>query len=310
MYRIWSGGYQERKMQSMLMQTIRAHFVRACLVVGERTNQQMDTSIRDQIWEVMSADMDPFRPQPALTIREPVTPDRPTKPVEPNAPERPVKSEEDDAESVEDTKLSPQQRLEKQKKTITEKLDKIRARQGTAKQTAKQKENDPKELAKLEEKLKEVTTKLDKLVAKTSKPNFEKWTPTWTKHFKTAAGSTEVTAELKDDFVEFVNSKTPEQFKKFDILGIAKAYFEERNAAGTGLEPAPTEHVVSEPPKVERIDMEVDEDDDEDMHEVTYDGELYVVGEVTRKVYKATDEGDIPVTDLDTVQAVMKKLNL
>lgn len=335
-----------------MMDVVRKHLFRAVATVACRTG--MDMSIAQKIWNEMAITMvavpDPHpvpavvREGPALLAaapadepdygdREPggwirTTPKRPTKPVEPMAPPRPVKPEPE-AESVagseekEDTKLTPQQKLERQKQTTTEKLDKLRARQGTAKQTAKQKEADPKEIAKLEEKLAELNTKLEKFVAKAAKPNFEKWTPTWTKHFKTAADGARmvVNDDTKTGFVQYLNRLTPEAFKKPSYLEHAQEYFKQRAAAGVGLVADPAAKPVSKPEPVPEPEEELDEeeveiavakpedDDDEEVYEVTYDGELYTVGEHSRKVYKVTDEGDVPVTHLDDIKAVLGKLD-
>ena len=313
----------ESTMQSMILQNIRSHFIRACLVVGERSGQQMDTSIREQIWAEMvgevyvppvvrqTTEVPLLAAAPAEEVdyealgRAPggfSTPKRPTKPVEPKAPARPAKPADEESvaesEEKEDTKLSPQQKLEKQKNTTTEKLDKLRARQGTAKQTAKQKEADPKEIAKLEEKLKDINAKL----AKAQKPNFEKWTPTWTKHFKTAADAAkmEVNEDTKGGFVDYLNRLTLEEFKKPSYLEHATRYFQQRAAAGVGLLPDPAE---------KKEEAAAGDDDDEEVYEVTYDGELYTVGEHSRKVYKVTEEGDVPVTHLDDIKAVLSKLD-
>lgn len=329
------------KMQTEILNVLRTNFLRAVATVASRYGEsQVDTSICEEIWDEMVGT--PAMPAPPAIVRQEMTirtveevepagyrtPQRPTKPVEPMAPPRPVKEPEEEesvagSEEKEDTKLTPQQRLEKQKRTTTDKLDKLRARQGTAKQNAKQKEADPKEIAKLEEKLKEIDGKLEKLVAKATKPNFEKWTPTWTKHFKTAADTAkmEVNDDTKEGLVQFVNSLTTEAFKKGSILEHAQAYFRQRAAAGVGLIP----DASAKTPEPEEEDEEgmtqdykgraaevveaEDGDDDEENYEVTYDGEMYIVGERTRAVYKATDEGDVRVRDLDTVEAVLKKLD-
>ena len=297
----------ESTMQSMILQNIRSHFIRACLVVGERRGQQMDTSIREQIWAEMVGE-EYIAPPPAIVrnVGQELLAAAPANHVEsPETPKRPAPVKAADTESVasdekEDTKLTPQQKLEKQKNVATEKLDKLRARQGTAKQTAKQKEADPKEIAKLEEKLKEINTKL----AKTQKPNFEKWTPTWTKHFKTAADTAKINVneETKGDFVDYLNRLSAEEFKKPSYLEHAQRYFQQRAAAGTGLVPDPEI-------KKEEVVVAPEPDDDEEVYEVTYDGELYTVGENSRKVYKVTDEGDVPVTRLDDIKSVLAKLD-
>lgn len=296
------------------MNAIRKNLFRAVAAIA------MDTSVAEKIWAVMtgmpvvehqevkirSISEELLAAAPTNQVLSPETPKKPTKPVEPKAPVKKEMEEESVAES-EDTKLSPQQKLEKQKNTVTEKLDKLRARQGTAKQTAKQKEADPKEIAKLEEKLKELTTKM----AKAQKPNFEKWTPTWTKHFKTAADAakTEVNEDTKTGFVDYLNRLAPEEFKKPSYLEHAQQYFKQRAAAGVGLlpDPAAKDDGYGAPERPNWV--EGPEDEDEDVYEVTYDGELYTVGERSRKVYKVTEEGDVPVTHLDDIKAVLSKLD-
>ena len=166
---------------------------------------------------------------------------------------------------------------------------------------------DPKEIAKLEEKIKEINAKLEKFVAKAQKPNFEKWTPTWTKHFKTAADAVklEVNDDTKGGFVQYLNALTPEEFKKPSYLEHATRYFQQRTAAGVGLLPDPAVKEEEEAP----VAVGGGDDDDEEVYEVTYDGELYTVGEHSRKVYKVTEEGDVPVTHLDDIKAVLAKLD-
>ena len=346
-------------MQTTILNAIRSNFLRAVATVASRHGEpQMDTSVCEEIWAEMIGT--PAMPEPPAIVRQGLTirtvqdellaaapaaqveefnggmggtfatPKRPTKPVEPMAPERQVKPADEESvagsEEKEDTKLTPQQRLEKQKRTTTDKLDKLRARQGTAKQNAKQKEADPKEIAKLEEKLKEIDGKLEKFVAKAAKPNFEKWTPTWTKHFKTAADAAkmEVDDDTKAGLVQFVNSLTPEAFKKGAILEHAQAYFKQRAAAGVGLVP----DASAKKPEPEEEDeagetqdykgraadvvaAEAEPDADEENYEVTYDGELFLVGETSRAVFRAGegDAADERVRDLDTVAAVLKKLD-
>lgn len=329
------------KMETTILNAIRTSFLRAVATVASRHGEdQVDTSICEEIWTEMVGT--PAIAEPPAIVRQEMTirtvadddtagyhtPPRPTKPVEPMAPARSVKEPEEESvaesEEKEDTKLTPLQRLEKQKRTTTEKLDKLRARQGTAKQNAKQKEADPKEISKLEEKLKEIDGKLEKLTAKATKPNFEKWTPTWTKHFKTAADGAkmEVNEDTKSGLVDYVNRLTPEAFKKGSILEHAQAYFRQRAAAGVGLipdastkKPEPEEEDEEGETQAykgraaEVVAAEAEADDDEENYEVTYDGEMYIVGERSRAVFKATDEGDVRVRDLDTVQAVLKKLD-
>ena len=159
-----------------------------------------NTVLREKVWAAMNGDASPVIP-PA-----PETPPRLARHTAepPGAPARPVRDMEVEevAESVskldldgDDAKLTPVQKVEKQLAATQEKLDKIRARQGTKKQTAKQKENDPAEIAKLEAKIPELQTKLEKeklkeekksgggkkaeKPAKEDKPkeNFPKWTP-------------------------------------------------------------------------------------------------------------------------------------
>lgn len=330
-------------MQTTILNAIRSNFLRAVATVASRYgDDQVDTSICEEIWAEMVGT--PAMPEPPAIMRQGLTirsvqdellaaaptahvlstPQRPTKPVEPMAPPRLAKESEEESvagsEEKEDTKLTPQQRLEKQKRTTTDKLDKLRARQGTAKQNAKQKEADPKEIAKLEEKLKELDGKLEKFVAKAAKPNFEKWTPTWTKHFKTAADAAkmEVNDDTKAGLVQFVNSLTPEAFKKGAILEHAQAYFKQRAAAGVGLVPDASakeeEDGQTQDYKGRAADLVAAEDEpdlNEENYEVTYDGELFLVGETSRAVFRAGegDEADVRVRDLETIDAVLKKLD-
>jgi len=38
-----------------------------------------------------------------------------------------------------------------------------------------------------------------------------------------------------------------------------------------------------------------------------YDHETFIVGTITKKVYRVTEQGDVPVQDLDLISAVLKK---
>jgi hypothetical protein len=167
----------------------------ACMEVEVEEN----TVLREKVWAAMMGDKSPAIPA------APATPPRLARHTAepPGAPARPAREMEVEelAESVSkldleegDAKLTPIQKLEKQLAATQDKLDKIRARQGTKKQTAKQKENDPAEIAKLEAKIPELQTKLEKekvkeekksgggkkeKPAKEDKPkeNFPKWSP-------------------------------------------------------------------------------------------------------------------------------------
>lgn len=159
-------------------------FQSACVSMEVEEN----TVLREKVWAVMNGDASPAIPS------APMTPPRLARHTAepPGAPKR-VKKEavEELAESVrkldlgEDDKLTPVQKIEKQLAATQEKLDKVRARQGTKKQTAKQKETDPTEIAKLEAKIPELQTKLEKEKLKSGggkkeekpKENFPKWTP-------------------------------------------------------------------------------------------------------------------------------------
>jgi hypothetical protein len=239
------------------------------ITVGDRRGTPMDTSICEEIWQEMC--LQDGEPAPE---QEPVA----------------------DQEEAEDTKLPPKQRLEKQIQAATEKLDKIRARQGSAKQTNKQKESDPKEIEKLEAKLTALNTKLGKFTEK--KGNFEKWTPTWKKHFATSADAAgqEVSESLKTDFVSWVDKLPSDEFKKKSYSDLATQFF----SAGTGLvkkEDAPHPNTPA-----------LQEDDDEDLDVIVYDDEEYAIGAVSRRVYKQNELGiDTPVLDLALCSAVLKK---
>lgn len=168
-------------------------FSNACMEVEVEEN----TVLREKVWAAMNGDASPAIPA------APATPPRLARHTAepPGAPKRQKREEvEELAESVSkldlsdaasdaDAKLTPVQKIEKQLAATQDKLDKIRARQGTKKQTPKQKENDPAEIAKLEAKIPELQTKLEKEKVKEEKKsgggkkedkpkeNFPKWSP-------------------------------------------------------------------------------------------------------------------------------------
>jgi hypothetical protein len=255
-----------------MMQAIQNNLYRALNTVVTRHNIKMDTSIYAEIWETMLSETTPA-PAPEVEVAESVD------------------------ETVENTKLTPLQRAEKQVTTTTEKLDKIRARQGTAKQTQKQKEKDPEDIRKLEEKLKEATAKLEKLAPKVAAPapapapekkvNMAKWTPTWKKHYEAAGNK----PEQKEEFMQYINAMTETVYNASSYEAHAKAFANVKAPAPTAPVPEPAE--------------------DEEVTEIEYDGETYVVGDVSGKVWKVDEETevDVPVHDLDTIKAVVDKLN-
>jgi hypothetical protein len=256
-------------MMQTINQVIQKNLNRALTAVVTRHNIKMDTSIYNEIWETMLSEAETAAPE--------------------------VEVAESVAGSVENTKLTPLQRAEKQVTTTTEKLDKIRARQGTAKQTQKQKEKDPEDIRKLEEKLKEATAKLEKLapapVAATAptpapekKVNMAKWTPTWKKHYEAAGNK----PEQKEEFMQYINAMTETVYNASSYEAHTKAFANVKAPAAPVPEPAA----------------------DEEVTEVEYDGETYVVGDVSGKVWKVDEETevDIPVHDLDTIKAVTDKL--
>lgn len=254
-------------MMSQITNVIYESYVRACTVVYARHGAEMEDAVRGEIWAEMMADM---------SVKQEVVIPKLEK----------AKSDSDDEK--EDTKLTPLQRLEKQQRTTSEKINVIRNRQG-AKQTPKQKEKDPEDLKKLVAKLTEIEGKLAKLTEKATKKNMEKWTPTWTRHYKAAGGRD----DEKTAFQEYVNALSEAEFKKtWDV--IAKE-FVARNA-----KPEPMEEEEAPKPKPE-------DDEDEEVVEVEFDHEDFIVGEKTHKVYRVTEDGDIPVEDLDLIASVIKK---
>lgn len=247
---------------SQINTVIHTSYVRACAAVYKRHGAEMEESVRDEIWEEMVSDMSDVR----QTVSIPTIGST-------------AGSVADDEK--EDTKLSPLQRLEKQAQTLAVKIDTIRSRQQTMKQTIKQKEKDPEDLKKFTAKLAEIDAKLHKLADKPAKKHMEKWTPTWTKHYKAAGGKDDEQAA----FQEYVNAQSDAEFKKSSFAEHAKAY-------------------INRPvPKV----VQAVEDVDEDVVQVNYDGEDFTVGELTQSVYRVTERGDVPVEDIDLIVAVLKK---
>lgn len=238
-------------------------------------------------------------------------------------------------EAEEDTKLTPQQRLEKQLRTSTEKLDKIRARQGTAKQTPKQKEADPAEMEKLTKKIEEINGKLAKLAApkpakkgkKAAEPAPEPAPvaapepvaePPKKKAKKAAApapepvAAPEPAAPAKEHLAKWTPTWT-KQFKaaadaaKQEVTDALKAEFKEKLNALTAEEFkdwSPAQHCEAffksrnaehEEKLFAATTTFAVEDADEEVWEVKLEGQLYTVGEKTRNVYRVTDKGDEPV---------------
>ena len=259
-----------RKMMSQITTVIHESYRRACVAVYKRHGAEMEESICNEIWEKMLSDMSDTTQEVSIpTISS-------------------TASVVDDEK--EDSKLTPLQRLEKQLRNTTDKINTIRSRQG-AKQTPKQKEKDPEDLKKLVAKLTEIEGKLAKLTEKATKKNMEKWTPTWTRHYKAAGGRD----DEKTAFQEYVNALSEAEFKKgWDV--IAKE-FVARNAKPEPMEEDEEEEAPKKPVQ----------DDDEEVVEVEFDHEDFIVGEKTHKVYRVTEEGDIPVEDLDLIASVIKK---
>ena len=260
-------------MMSQITNVIHESYIRACTVVYARHGAEMEEAVRGEIWAEMMADMSACQ-----------------EVVIPKVPKAPKADKESDDEK-EDTKLTPLQRLEKQQRTTSEKINVIRNRQG-AKQTPKQKEKDPEDLKKLVAKLTEVEAKIAKLTEKASKKNMEKWTPTWTRHYKAAGGRD----DEKTAFQEYVNALSETEFKK--TWEVITKEFVARNVKP---EPEPEEEEEEEAPKKPA------EDEDEEVVEVEFDHEDFIVGEKSHKVYRVTEEGDIPVEDLDLIASVIKK---
>jgi hypothetical protein len=147
-----------------MLAALRTIFDRSFTSVCARQGIPEDTSFRNALWAEMTADASAPVIPPAPVVSAPL--ERAESLHIPAVPAAEPASEDE----KEDTKLTPLQRLEKQLRTTTEKLDKIRARQGTAKQTAKQKEADPAEMTKLEAKV----TELQGKIAKAAEPKPEK----------------------------------------------------------------------------------------------------------------------------------------
>jgi len=272
-----------RKMMSQLTTVIHESYHRACVAVYKRHGAEMEESICNEIWEQMLSDMSDTTQE----VNIPTT---------------------DSVDEKEDSKLTPLQRLEKQLRTTTDKINTIRSRQG-AKQTPKQKEKDPEDLKKLNAKLVEIEGKLKKLNEKTEKKHMEKWTPTWVKHYKAAGGKD----DEKTAFQEYVNGLTEAEFKKSSYAEHAKAYV---SRPVPKVEPVEEEEEAEAEEEVEEEEEEVEEEEeaeaeeeeeDEDVVEVMYDHETFIVGTITKKVYRVTEQGDVPVQDLDLISAVLKK---
>lgn len=341
-----------RKYYKMLA-AIRTHYVRAFATVYGRNGLNEDTILRNAIWEEMIADTSARAASPdvaALTQQidkllidtAPTTPKAKAPPKEaPGAPARPVRPvEEASTDGEEDTKLTPEQRLRRQLTTTQEKLDKIRARMGSARQTQKQKEKDPEEADKLAAKIAEIEGKLaakagggkrvraepepkpaeeapkpveeEKPAKKAKKVKAEepeekkaehmpKWTPTWLKHFKAAADAAK--REVTD--AEKVAFKTR-------INELTDAQYKEWTPAEhckAYFDAFKTPEVAlapaPEPPKIERKV----EEEDEDVWPVKLRGDDYVVGDKSHKVYKVTPDGDELIdSDLDLINEVLEEL--
>lgn len=315
------------------MSSIRSVFVRAFSVACVEAEVEENTVLREAVWAAMNAD-----------TSAPATPKRAREEAKvPNAPKRPARDAvEELTESVskmeiesdagsDDSKLTPMQKLEKQLATTREKLDKIRARQGTKKQTAKQKEKDPEEMEKLETKIPEIEGKIEKLREKEAKAaakpapkpkaapkpkeesteNFSKWTPTAKKQLTAAAATA---GKEADDALQFavqyyLNGLTAEQFKakKFaDHLGdFFKPIPPEPKSEVEEVE-AEIDEILAEPPKLERAVPEPESD--EENYEIELNSKQYLVGQRSMAVFEVTPDGDERVYDPDTVNAVLETL--
>jgi hypothetical protein len=192
-FELWVGSKQKMSLYTVFT----AAFRDACMEVEVEEN----TVLREKVWAAMMGDKSPAIPAapatpPRLerhTAEPPPAPKRVKREAVEELTEVVSKLDLSDAASDADAKLTPLQKIEKQLATTQEKLDKVRARQGTKKQTAKQKETDPAEIAKLEAKIPELQSKLEKEKLKESgggkakaekkakeekpKDNFPKWSP-------------------------------------------------------------------------------------------------------------------------------------
>jgi len=90
--------------------------------------------------------------------------------------------------------------------------------------------------------------------------------------------------------MQYINAMTTEVYNASSYEAHTKAFANSKTPAAPAPEPAA----------------------DEEVTEVEYDGETYVVGDVSGNVWKVDEDTkvDVPVHDLDTIKAVSNKLKL
>lgn len=109
---------------------------------------------------------------------------------------------------------------------------------------------------------------------------------------------TDVTDDLKAEFVAYVDAKSDDDFKAFAMAGHMRAWFDARVTpkAGNG-EFTPAEYDIARGlQNVSLKDDEEDEDEDEDLVDINVDGEQLLIGTKTGTIYQPTEEaGDVKI---------------
>jgi DNA repair exonuclease SbcCD ATPase subunit len=243
-----------------------------------------------------------------------------------------------------DVKLTPIQKLEKQKETANEKLTKLNEKiaGGKSKIPDKDAENKTKleeVISKFDEKITEAQAKEAKKAAKPApakakaekapekapetapkaekaeeaKKHVPRITPAMTTKLKEAfeTASAEWDDKYKKEFVTQVNSLSDEQFAEFALEGHMSRFANTHApAAGGGgaAAPKPKSLTVAELVKQNKNLKQVSpgvfqhkttgemvtgpaEDADEEFEEKKHDGDDYIVGETTKRVYKPCEDG-------------------
>jgi hypothetical protein len=109
---------------------------------------------------------------------------------------------------------------------------------------------------------------------------------------------TDVTDDLKAEFVAYVDAKSDDDFKAFAMAGHMRAWFDARVTpkAGNG-EFTPAEHDAARGVQHQHNNTDVeDADADEDLEEIDVDGEQLLIGTKSGDIFQSTEEaGDVKI---------------
>ena len=140
--------------------------------------------------------------------------------------------------------------------------------------------------------------KAEKPPAAPKKPKAEKAKPrvAWSAAEKKVFASvvTDVTDDLKAEFVAYIDAKSEDDFKAFAMAGHMRAWFDARVTpkAGNG-EFTPAEYDLAR--GIQNVSLK-DDDEDEDLVDIDVDGEQLLIGTKTGTIYQPTEEaGDVKI---------------